>query len=108
QLQNSSGKFVQPTKDSFAAAVSGADWAKATGYHLVLTNAPGKASWPIAGSTFILMQKVQTDAGRGREALKFFSWVLKNGGSSAQELYYVPLPKKLIAMIENTWKNEIK
>jgi phosphate transport system substrate-binding protein len=108
QLKNSAGVFVQPKTETFAAAASGADWAKAADFYLILTNAAGKNSWPIAGSTFVLMQKVQQDPAQGREALKFFSWALKNGAASASELFYVPLPKKVSALIEKSWKEQIK
>ena len=39
-----------------------------------MTNAPGDKSWPIAGSTFILMQAKPPDVATSAEALKFFDW----------------------------------
>ena len=64
---------VQPTAEAFQAAASNADWAKAPGYYVILTDQPGDKSWPITASTFILMHK---DAGRqggvrrGRQVLQ--------------------------------------
>lgn len=108
QMQNSAGAFVEPNSASFAAAAAGADWAKAKNYNLILTNAGGKASWPIAGSTFILMQKAQANADHGQEALKFFKWAFSKGESSAKELHYVPLPAAVVKLIEATWKADVK
>ncbi len=48
-LINKAGKTVQPTIAAFQAAASNADWAKAPGYYLILTDQPGEASWPITG-----------------------------------------------------------
>ncbi len=58
-LQNNDGAFVAPTVKAFQAAAANADWAKAPGFYLLLTNQPGKDSWPITGATFILMHKEQ-------------------------------------------------
>ena len=43
------------------AAAAGADWAKAPGFYLILTDLPGAKSWPIAGATFILIPKQPND-----------------------------------------------
>jgi len=49
-MQNAAGRTVQPSKESFAAAAASADWKNATDFFLVITNAPGEASWPITAS----------------------------------------------------------
>lgn len=108
QVKNQAGTFVEPNGESFKAAASGADWSKAKNYYLILTNAPGKSSWPIAGSTFILMQKVQNNPEQAKEVLKFFKWAFENGDGMAKELLYVPLPNQVTKLIEKTWKDEIK
>ena len=108
QIKNAAGNFVEAKAESFKAAVSGADWGKAKDYYLIMTNAPGKTSWPIAGSTFVLMQKVQAKAEQAKEVLKFFRWAYKKGEAQAAELHYVPLPKPVTQQIENTWQNRIK
>lgn len=108
QLQNSAGAFVTPNEESFKAAASGAEWSKAPGYYLIMTNAPGKKSWPLAGSTFVLFQKNPKDLKQTTEALKFFRWAYKNGEATAKELHYVPIPKSVSQVIEKSWKTGIK
>lgn len=108
QLKNSAGQFVSPNEESSAAAVAGADWSKAKDYYLILTDAPGKKSWPVAGTTFILMQKNHEKPEQAVAALKFFSWAYKNGTASAKELHYVPIPPTVAKLIEKTWKENIK
>ncbi|NEW88061.1 phosphate ABC transporter substrate-binding protein PstS [Rhodopseudomonas sp. WA056] len=105
---NSAGKTVQPTMASFQAAAANADWAKAPGYYLILTNQPGDASWPIAAATFILMHKDATDKAASTEALKFFKWAFEKGGKMAEELDYVPMPDSVVKQVEKTWASEIK
>ena len=60
-MVNKAGKTVQPTVEAFQAAAANADWAKAPGYYVILTDQPGEKSWPITASTFILMHKEPAD-----------------------------------------------
>lgn len=108
QLKNSDGVYVSPDDENFKAAASHADWAKAPGMYLVLTNQPGKASWPVTGASFILMHKSQADAEKGKEVLKFFDWAFKNGGAMATELEYVSMPAPVVKQIEDGWKAKVK
>jgi len=108
QLKNRDGQFVGPDDDNFKAAAAGADWAKTPGFAVVLTNQPGKASWPITGASFILMHKVQADAVRGKEVLKFFDWAYKNGGAMATELDYVSMPAPVVKLVQDAWKTQLK
>jgi phosphate transport system substrate-binding protein len=108
QLQNRDGQFVEADDATFQAAAAYADWAKAPGFYEILTNQPGKNSWPITGASFILMHKQQANTAKGKEALKFFDWALKNGGKMATELDYVPLPDDVIKLVEKSWVEQIK
>ena len=60
----------------------------------MLTNQPGKESWPITGATFILMHKSQKDPQKAKQVLDFFDWAYRNGDQMAEELHYVPMPRK--------------
>ena len=108
QVQNRDGQFVQPDDAMFQAAAAGADWKSVPGFGVILTNQPGKTSWPITGASFILMYAKQDKPQNGAEVLKFFDWALKNGQKMAEELDYVPLPQPVVAQIESAWKAEIK
>ncbi|MBC7858932.1 MAG: phosphate ABC transporter substrate-binding protein PstS [Burkholderiaceae bacterium] len=108
QLKNKDGVFLEPDDDNFKAAAAGADWAKTPGFGVVLTDQPGKASWPITGASFILMHKVQADAAKGKEVLKFFDWAFKNGAAAAVSLDYVPLPPAVVKLVQDAWKAQLK
>ena len=103
QVENRDGAFVEPDKSSFQAAAANADWAKAPGFFLMLTDQSGKESWPVTGSVFILMYKDQDDPEKGKTALQFFDWVYKNGDKMAEELDYVPMPNTVAKLVEATW-----
>ncbi len=105
---NKDGKTVAPDAAAFQAAGANADWEKAEGFYVILTNQPGAASWPIAGATFILMYKQPQDSAAATEALKFFAWAYDKGDKMAEELAYVPMPKKVVDQIEKMWAREIK
>ena len=104
-LRNKDGQFVSPEIRTFQLAAANADWSKAPDFNLLLTNQPGKDSWPITGATFILMHKQQADQPKAREVLNFFDWAYRNGGKLAEDLAYVPMPQKVISMVEQSWKS---
>jgi len=54
-MKNRAGNFVGPSLETFQAAAASADWTKAKDFYLVITDAPGPNSWPIAASSFVLM-----------------------------------------------------
>jgi phosphate transport system substrate-binding protein len=107
-LKNKDGQFVQPDDASFKAAAAGANWTSAPGFGVVLTDQPGKNSWPITGATFMLLHKSQADGGKGKDVLKFFDWAYKNGGAMATELDYVAMPAPVVKLIEESWKANLK
>jgi len=103
-LQNRDGHFVAPIDKSFQAAAAGADWAKSPGFYEILTDEPGKESWPITGATFILMHKVQAKPDSAKTALQFFDWAYANGDNLALELDYVPMPDSVVGLVKKEWK----
>lgn len=105
QMRNAAGSFVSPDDTAFKAAAAGAEWAKS--FYQILTEQPGKDSWPITGATFILMQKVQDKPGQATASLKFFDWAYKSGDKTADDLDYVPMPASVKPFIEKVW-GEIK
>ena len=108
QLKNRDGEFVQPDDETFKAAASNGDWVNTPGMAVILTNQPGKNSWPATGASFIIMHKAQPDALTGRAVLKFFDWAYKNGAGMATELDYVPMPPSTQKLVHDLWKAQLK
>ncbi len=108
QMKNREGHFVAPTAESFKAAASGARWDKAPGFYEILTDEPGKNSWPIAGATFILMHKKQDKPETAREVLKLFDWAYAKGDLIAESMGYIPMPDRVVNLVHAAWKAQIK
>jgi phosphate transport system substrate-binding protein len=104
QVQNKSGKFVEPDDETFKTAAANADWKATPGMGVVLTDQPGDKAWPITGASFILLHAKQEKADTGREVLKFFDWSFRNGGKMAADLDYVPMPEAVVKQIQASWK----
>jgi phosphate transport system substrate-binding protein len=107
-MQNAAGKFVQPNLDSLSAAAASADWKNSKDFYLIITNAPGEASWPITATNFMLMRKAPKSVERAKSSLEFFTWVYANGDASAEKLGYVPLPDALVAQVTAYWAANLK
>ncbi|HEV7394595.1 MAG TPA: phosphate ABC transporter substrate-binding protein PstS [Burkholderiales bacterium] len=106
-MQNASGAYIAPDDSTFKAAAAGAEWSKAAFYE-ILTNQPGKDSWPITGATFILVHKSPEKPQQVAEVLKFFNWAYENGDKLAADLDYVPLPDNVVNLIRTAWSSNIK
>jgi phosphate transport system substrate-binding protein len=107
-VQNKDGQFVEPDDATFQAAAAYADWKNAPGFYQILTNQPGKTSWPITGASFILLHVKQDKPQNAAEVLKFFDWAFKNGQKMADELDYVAIPDAVTKVIADAWKAQVK
>jgi phosphate transport system substrate-binding protein len=105
-MQNKEGSFATPDDSAFEAAAAGADWKSS--FYQILTEQPGKNTWPISGATFILMHKSADKPEKTAATLKFFDWAFKNGDAMAAELAYVPLPAAVKDLIRKQWAEELK
>ena len=105
QLQNKDGMWVKPSIEAFAAAAANADWkGSLPSMALVLVDQPGKQSWPVTGTSFILVQKEQADAARAKMMMTFFDWAYTNGADAATALDYVPIPANVYKIVqEQVW-----
>src|SRR5574343_879339 len=103
-VKNQAGNFVQPDDLTFKAAAANASWKAADGFYQILTNQPGKDSWPITGATFILMHKKADKPEQSLESLKFFDWAYSQGDKLASDMDYVPMPENVKKVIRDSWK----
>ena len=105
-MQNKDGAYVKPDDTAFKAAAAGADWSKS--FYQILTEQPGKDSWPLTGATYILMHKAQDKPANASNTLKFFDWAYANGDKMADELDYVPLPAAVKDLVRKQWTDNLK
>jgi phosphate transport system substrate-binding protein len=106
-LVNKAGKTVAPTVETFQAAAASADWAKAPGFYMILTDQGGDKAWPLTAATFILMYKKPVDVAASDDALKFFTFAYDKGGDMAKALDYIPMPDNVIALVKKAWAADI-
>ena len=104
QMQNRDRQWVLPDDVTFRAAATGADWARTPGMGVILTDQPGKNTWPITGASFILMHVKQDRPQQGRAVTQFFDWAYRNGAAMADELDYVQIPAAVIPHIQAQWR----
>jgi phosphate transport system substrate-binding protein len=101
-LRNKAGEFVEPKMDSISAAAAGVQIP--ADYRVSLSDAPGKASYPIASFTWILVYEEQADRTKGLALAKFLWWALHDGQKFGADLNYAPLPAGVIEKVEGTLK----
>ncbi len=91
-VQNKAGEYANPTTQAVQSAM--ADFGSDLGDKLAvsITDAPGKASWPIAGYTYLLIYMNQTDATKAQKLVSFLKWAYGDGSQYATQLEYIPLP----------------
>jgi len=97
-VKNSAGVFVKASLTAVSAAAAGAAKDMPDDFRVSITNAPGKASYPISTFTWLLIPEKFTDAAK-RDALKgFVKWALgAEGQGYAESLSYAKLPKEVVA-----------
>jgi phosphate transport system substrate-binding protein len=105
-LKNKDGNFAAPDEVNFKAAAAGAQWDKT--FYQLLTDQPGKDTWPISGATFILVYKNPEKPASAASTLKFFEWAYAKGDAMAADLDYVPMPDAVKALVRKQWADQIK
>jgi phosphate transport system substrate-binding protein len=100
-VQNSAGVFVKASLAAVSAAAAGAAKEMPDDFRVSITNAPGKASYPISTFTWLLIPEKFSDAAK-RDAIKgFVKWMLADGQNYAEALSYAKLPKEVVT---KEWK----
>jgi phosphate transport system substrate-binding protein len=96
-VKNSSGTFVKASLESVSAAAAAAAASMPDDFRVSITNPPGKAAYPIASFTWLLIPAQIQDAAK-RDAIKgFLNWMLVDGQQFCEPLAYSKLPKEVVA-----------
>jgi phosphate transport system substrate-binding protein len=97
KVKNSSGNFVKADLAGVTAAAAGAAKTIPDDFRVSITDAPGKAAYPISSFTWLLIPSKISDASK-RDAIKGFAkWMLTDGQSQTEALSYAKLPKEVVA-----------
>jgi phosphate transport system substrate-binding protein len=96
-VKNAAGTFVKASLAAVSAAAAGTAKDMPEDFRVSITNAPGKASYPISTFTWLLIPEKFSDAAK-RDAIKgFLKWALGEGQNYAEPLSYAKLPKEVVA-----------
>jgi phosphate transport system substrate-binding protein len=94
-LRNNAGAYVLPTLDSVRSAAEQKPNVNPQDYSIV--DMGGADSYPIAGYSWVMLWKNPTDAGKGKQLVDLFRWLVTDGQSYAVNVHYVGLPKNVQA-----------
>ncbi|MEQ1474328.1 MAG: phosphate ABC transporter substrate-binding protein PstS [Candidatus Acidiferrum sp.] len=98
RVKNSSGAFIKADLSGVTGAAAGAAKNMPSDFRVSITDAPGKAAYPISSFTWLLIPSKFSD-GAKRDAIKgFVKWMLADGQEQTEALSYAKLPKEVVAM----------
>lgn len=104
-VKNRAGQFVTPSIESTSAAADGAADAIKKDIRALIVNSPERDAYPIAGFTYVLLYKDQSDAAKAKALVEFLRWAIHDGQEMARPLLYAPLPTSVVAVNDNTLRN---
>jgi phosphate transport system substrate-binding protein len=97
QVKNSSGNFVKADLASVTAAAAGAAKDMPDDFRVSITNAPGKAAYPVSSFTWLLIPQHIADPAKKKTITDFLKWMLTDGQNMTEALAYSRLPKEVQA-----------
>jgi phosphate transport system substrate-binding protein len=97
KVKNSSGAFVKADLASVSAAAAAAAKYIPDDFRVSITNPEGKAAYPIASFTWLLIPSKFTDTAKRDVVKDFLKWALTDGQQYAEALSYAKLPKEVVA-----------
>ena len=97
-VRNASGVFLKANLAGVTAAAAGAAKAKdiPADFRVSITNAPGKAAYPISTFTWLLIPDTIKDAEKKADIKGFLKWMMTEGQKQAAALSYAPLPADIV------------
>ena len=97
QVRNAAGVFVKADLAGVTAAAAGYAKTMPEDFRISITNAPGKAAYPVASFTYLLIPTKIEDANKKEIIKGFLTWMLNDGQKAVEALSYARLPKEVVA-----------
>ncbi len=92
-IKNQEGNYIDVNFNTVSDAAAGAAKHMPADLRAVITNSPGKNSYPICGFSWVVIPKDIKDRSHAEALVKFLKWAVTKGQADATSLYYAPLPK---------------
>jgi len=96
-VKNLAGEFVKASLTGVSAAAAGSATSMPDDFRVSITNAPGKAAYPISSFTWLLIPAQIQDAAKKAAIKDFLGWMMTSGQQLCEGLAYAKLPKEVIA-----------
>jgi phosphate transport system substrate-binding protein len=97
RVKNAAGVFVKADLAGVTAAAAGESKRMPTDFRVSITNASGKAAYPICSFTYLLIPAKIDDPTKKKAIKDFLQWMLTTGQNDAEGLSYAKLPKDVVA-----------
>jgi phosphate transport system substrate-binding protein len=97
RVKNSSGAFVKADLASVSAAAAAVANFMPEDFRVSITNPEGKAAYPIASFTWLLIPSKFSDTTKRDTVKDFLKWMMTDGQQFCEPLAYAKLPKEVVA-----------
>jgi phosphate transport system substrate-binding protein len=97
KVKNSSGVFVKADLAGVSAAAAATAKTMPDDFRVSITNAEGKAAYPISSFTWLLIPSKFSDASKRDVVKDFLKWMMTDGQQDCEALAYAKLPKEVVA-----------
>ena len=101
---NAAGKAVLPSLDGAKADAMNVTTIP-NDLRFYIVNAPGDASYPISGFSWVIVYQNQSNADKGRAIANMLWWMAHDGQQYSTALNYVPLPQTIVTKDETQIKS---
>jgi phosphate transport system substrate-binding protein len=96
-VQNAAGDFVVASLAGVSSAAAAAAANMPDDFRVSITNAAGKASYPVSSFTWLLVPSRIADPAKKKALVDFIKWMLGDGQDMTEALAYAKLPKAVVA-----------
>jgi phosphate transport system substrate-binding protein len=96
RVKNSSGAFVKADLASVSAAAAAVANFMPDDFRVSITNPEGKAAYPIASFTWLLIPSKFSDTTKRDTVKDFLKWMMTDGQQFCEPLAYAKLPKEVV------------
>ena len=105
-VRNRDGHWVAPSLGATTAAAQGGaqKMVQTHDVRVSIAYAPGAGTYPIAGFTYLLIPREQSDAAKGKALVEFLWWAIHDGEKDAGQLLYAQLPPPVVKIDEGLVK----
>ena len=98
-VRNAAGNFVTASLDGVTEAAASVKTMPAD-FRVSITNAPGKAAYPISSFTWLLIPTPAKDPKKGKIIADFLDWMVTDGQKMTNQLSYAPLPDSVVGQVK--------